>query len=73
MNILPRRLPFYNLLNVRLKKVRLFAAVGDSSNFDGLILMSASAFFIVLGEIGEAKPGTFKSSGSGVAGFNGSE
>jgi len=56
LKMLPRRLPLCSLLNVLSKNVRLLAAFGDNSNFEGLILMSASAFLRVVGELGEAKP-----------------
>ena len=56
LKIEPRRLPFYSLLKVRSKNVRRVAPVGDSSYFDGLMLMSASAFLSVLGEAGDANP-----------------
>ena len=53
LKILPLRLPFSSLLKVRSKKVRLFEAVGDSSILEGLILMSALALAVVVGDIGE--------------------
>ena len=52
----PRRLPFSSLPKVRLKKVRRLLAVGDNSYLDGLILISASALFHVVGDEGLAAP-----------------
>ena len=56
LKMLPRRLPLCNLLNVLSKNVRLLADDGDNSYFDGLMLMSASAFLRVVGDAGEANP-----------------
>ena len=53
LKMLPLRLPFSSLLKVRSKKVRLLEAVGDSSILEGLILMSALALAVVVGDIGE--------------------
>ena len=41
---------------MRLEKVRRLLAVGDNSNLDGLILISASALFHVVGDEGLATP-----------------
>jgi len=54
LNTPPRKLPFSNLLKVRLKKV-LLLLLGDRSVADGLMLMSASAFFHVFGDEGDEK------------------
>ena len=54
--MLPRRLPFSSLLKALLKKVRRVAELGDILYGDGLMLMSSSAFLMVVGELGDIIP-----------------